>query len=381
MNESQHNLDRQTDRQTDRNYGIDLLRIVSMVMIVVLHVLGHGKLLESVDVGSLKYNVLWFMETMAYCAVNCYGLISGYVGYGKRFKLSNLFYIWMEVVFYSIGIALVFKMFNSSIGFKSIISSFFPVTLNAYWYFSAYVIMFIFTPFFNFLIERLSKRKATLLVGCIIILASILQLFVKDDYFALNAGYTALWLSALYIIGAYIKKYNVLFSVKKRILFLVYLICVFISFGYKFALEITSFKFPSVFSYITDSNLLIQYNSPTILLCGIVLLLMFSKLRFNKGIVKLIALFAPAAFGVYLIHDNQMMEKYVMPQISEFKDLNAFLLPCVVIGLVFAIWLICSLIDIARIRLFKLIKVKQFSVWFEKKVRGCVNAILCKMKI
>lgn len=376
MNERQRNL----DRQTGRNYGIDLLRIVSMVMIVVLHVLGHGKLLESVETGSSKYYVLWFMETMAYCAVNCYGLISGYVGYGKKFKLSNLFHIWMEVFFYSVGIAIVFKIFNSSIGLKKIIPSLFPVTLNAYWYFSAYFIMFFFTPFIQYLIERLSKRKATLLVGCTILLASVFQLFVKEDYFALNAGYTALWLSALYIFGAYIKKYNVLFSVRKRILFLVYLICVLISFGYKFALETTGFKFPSVFSYISNSNLLIQYNSPTILLCGIVLLFLFSKIRLNKVIVKLIALFAPAAFGVYLIHDNQMIEKYVMPQISALKDLNEFLLPCVVIGLVFAIWLICSLIDVARIRLFKLIKVKQFSVWLEKKARGCANAILCKMK-
>ena len=366
---------------TDRNYGIDLLRIVSMVMIVVLHVLGHGKLLESVETGSSKYYVLWFMETMAYCAVNCYGLISGYVGYGKKFKLSNLFHIWIEVFFYSVGIAIVFKIFNSSIGLKKIIPSLFPVTLNAYWYFSAYFIMFFFTPFIQYLIERLSKRKATLLVGCTILLASVFQLFVKEDYFALNAGYTALWLSALYIFGAYIKKYNVLFSVRKRILFLVYLICVLISFGYKFALETTGFKFPSVFSYISNSNLLIQYNSPTILLCSIVLLLLFSRLRFNKVIVKLITIFAPAAFGVYLIHDNQMMEKYVMPHILALKDLNLFLLPCVVIGLVFAIWLICSIIDIVRINLFKLIKVKQFSIWLEKKAGGCANAILCKMKI
>lgn len=89
MDDSKHNY----KRQTDRNYGIDLLRIVSMAMIVVLHVLGHGKLLESVEAGSPKYYVLWFMETMAYCSVNCYGLVSGYVGYGKRFKLSNLFFI------------------------------------------------------------------------------------------------------------------------------------------------------------------------------------------------------------------------------------------------------------------------------------------------
>lgn len=162
-----------------RNYGVDLLRIFSMFMIVVLHVLGHGKLLTSVNEGSSKYLLLWFLETMAYCAVNCYGLISGYVGYGKKFKLSNLFNLWIEVIFYNVTIAILFKFFNSNIGLKKIVPSLFPLTLNAYWYFSAYFIMFFFTPFFQYLIDRLSKRKSSILVGCIVLLASIMQLFVK----------------------------------------------------------------------------------------------------------------------------------------------------------------------------------------------------------
>ena len=135
-----------------------------MIMIVVLHVLGHGKLLTSVDEGSFKYWILWFLEAMAYCAVNCYGLISGYVGYGKKFKLSNLINLWIEVLFYNVTIAILFKVFNSDIGLKKIVPSLFPLTLSAYWYFSAYFIMFFFTPFFHYLINRLSKRKATILV-------------------------------------------------------------------------------------------------------------------------------------------------------------------------------------------------------------------------
>ncbi|MDE6723424.1 MAG: hypothetical protein K2J55_04430, partial [Eubacterium sp.] len=62
-----------------RNYGIDLLRIVCMIMVPVLHVLGHGGLLEGAEILSVKYEFVWFLEAAAFCAVNCYALISGYV--------------------------------------------------------------------------------------------------------------------------------------------------------------------------------------------------------------------------------------------------------------------------------------------------------------
>ena len=57
MNEPKHNLDRQT-----RNYGIDALRILSMLMIVILHVLKHGGVLDSTETFSVEYRTAWFIQ-------------------------------------------------------------------------------------------------------------------------------------------------------------------------------------------------------------------------------------------------------------------------------------------------------------------------------
>lgn len=38
-----------------RNYGIDFLRMISMIMIVMLHTLGHGGILRSVSFLSVHY--------------------------------------------------------------------------------------------------------------------------------------------------------------------------------------------------------------------------------------------------------------------------------------------------------------------------------------
>lgn len=42
----------------ERNYGIDLLRIVSMMMVVLLHVLGQGGILDGSDPLTVKSETL-----------------------------------------------------------------------------------------------------------------------------------------------------------------------------------------------------------------------------------------------------------------------------------------------------------------------------------
>ena len=83
----------------ERNYGIDCLRVISMFMVVLLHVLGRGGVLQATKNLSINYGVSWFLEIAAYCAVNCYAIISGYVGYGRKIKYSNLIYLIFCVAF------------------------------------------------------------------------------------------------------------------------------------------------------------------------------------------------------------------------------------------------------------------------------------------
>ena len=60
--------------QQQRNYGIDLLRMFSMLLVVILHTEGHGGVLEAAQGHSVYWAYL--PEAFAYCAVNCYALIS-----------------------------------------------------------------------------------------------------------------------------------------------------------------------------------------------------------------------------------------------------------------------------------------------------------------
>ena len=84
-------------RLDKRNYGIDLLRLVSMFLIVVLHSLSRGALV-GVSPFNIHYEVGFLIEALTYCAVNCFALISGYVGVDSKFKYRRIVPIWLQVV-------------------------------------------------------------------------------------------------------------------------------------------------------------------------------------------------------------------------------------------------------------------------------------------
>ena len=72
-----------------RNRGIDLLRMTAMWMVVILHILNKGGVLAAAAPLSAGQGTARLLETAAYCAVNCYGLISGYVGVQRRFRCAG----------------------------------------------------------------------------------------------------------------------------------------------------------------------------------------------------------------------------------------------------------------------------------------------------
>ena len=133
-----------------RNYGIDLLRIMSMIMVVMLHVLLHGGILKNAPIFSLNYEVAWLFNILCVCAVDCFAIVSGYVMCNSRVKFRNLFSLWFQVFFYSFLITFGFKIFTDfPVGLGNLFYSLFPVMFNQYWYFTAYFGMFLFLPFVN----------------------------------------------------------------------------------------------------------------------------------------------------------------------------------------------------------------------------------------
>lgn len=350
-----------------RNYGIDLLRCVSMMLVVVLHVLGRGQVLEAASPESANYKTVWFLETIAYCAVNCYALISGYVGIKAKHKYRNIATTWLQVAFYTVSIALLFQIFDpASIDLKGIISSFFPVIHRFYWYFTSYFALFFLMPILNAGINALNKNDAKKVVGGIIVIFSvirtllcfnILDTFNTIDIFMANNGYSILWLMLLYIVGGCISKFEFFKTTKAWKLWVVFWISVILSWAFKLIVELPG---NDKFKSIVGANSLISYLSPTIIATAICLLVLFSRMEtLPKAIQKIVSFFAPASFSVYIIHENELFRNlFIVGKFRNFADMNTLEMLLYVLVTVLIIYISCSLIDQIRILLFKLFKVK-----------------------
>lgn len=70
--------------EMDRNVGLDIARISAMCGIIILHILGQGGVLEACDINSTEYWISWWIEICAYCSVDLFALLSGWLGIHKK---------------------------------------------------------------------------------------------------------------------------------------------------------------------------------------------------------------------------------------------------------------------------------------------------------
>lgn len=292
-----------------RNYGIDLLRIVSMFFIVLLHSFGHGGLLDGLDVNSTQYKAVYFFEISAYCAVNIFGIISGYVSYnsqGKKVKFSNLLKLWAEVVFYGIIISLVAKIIEPSLVTKTdMIKQLIPVCLRTYWYFTSYVGLFILMPFINNSLTNMSEKTAKKILVLLIIVFSVVGTIFEP--FILNGGYSVAWLCILYIIGLVMKKCELGKNLKSRYGIVAILILTLISYIYAFKGHEINILEKTITNRVFES-----YISPTVLGIAIFYVIIFSKMKFGNIIKRIIKFSAPSAFAIYIINEHPIIRENII---------------------------------------------------------------------
>ena len=341
-----------------RNYGIDLLRILSMLFVVILHSLGRGGLLYNTNVNSLNYKAVWLMEIMSYSAVNIFALISGYVAYSdkeKKTNYANYGLLWLEIVFYGIIVTFIFDIFKiTDISLRDYLIVLLPVSNNLYWYFTAYTGVFMLMPFINSALRGMDKEKLTKHFTLLLIIFSVFESIVKK--FCFDGGYSFAWLLLLFIMGGIIKKCDIGKNIKIWKIIGGIVLLTLITFLFK----IYGFEF-SIFNNIYINNdWLVSYVSPTILTIAILYVILFSRMKINKKVVKIIKFAAPSSFAIYVLNNHRLMWDFViMDMFKGYIDANVLIV--IIYPLVFSILFTIGAILIDKIRqyIFKKLKTKE----------------------
>lgn len=364
--------------KSDRNYGIDALRILLMLGIITLHVYGHGGVLSSASTPLTK-GIAWLIEVIAYPAVNGFVLISGFVGYrNERYypKPKNIFVLHLTVLFYSVILAvLAWVLCPNAVGIKDVVKSFLPLLSGQYWFFTAYYAMFLLSPVLNFVVDKAEKQMVV--IGCFtFLLFSFFEII--SGVFLLNNGYSFVWFSCIYMIGAFIKKYDVPNKVSTRLALLTMLCAILITWLPKAIFEIFSID---IIGFDRLSGMLISYCSPTIVCVALCWLCVFVKVRTNHKLNRVISWLSPSVFAVYLIHDNvQTRSLLILDRFRILTEYNPFVMFFIIEIAVFVIFAGSILIDKIREMIFRLLRVDTLSEKAEKTVKSIVNKAALRIK-
>ena len=359
------------------NQGIDLLRIVAMFMILILHILGQGGILKNlVYVPSellSKYGVVWLIETICFVATNCFALITGWNCYGLPHKWKRLVELWVLVLFYSIGITVMFTLFGYHTNTYIWIKSFFPVLYSNYWYVTAYVGMFLFIPMMNKFICNTEYKTLRNILICGYVIFCILPTLFNVDPFRLHKGHSVLWLCCLYIVGGVFRKYEINYYTDTMKELIIFSGAILVSWGTKMVAEYCRF-----YGYIDikNSNIFINDTSPTIVIASIFLLFYFSKLRFGRNrISSFIKFFSTTSFSIYLIHLHFLVWRNIIKNFAvDFTNYNSLVIVIRVILTAGAMYLMFSLIDWIRLKIFQYINIKE-------KIDKCATYVRIKLLI
>ena len=337
-------------------------------MVVMLHVLGYGGLL-GISYHPGQYEVSWLLEITSLCAVNCYVLISGYVGVDSGYRYSSIAVLWLRVLFYSAGISLLFYIFAPElITMNDAVRSVFPVMSSQYWYFTAYFGMFFFIPVINKAVNSIDIKQFTVFIISLLIVFSVIQTFFAKDVFGTSKGYSALWLIIMYILGAYIKKAKVLKSWSVAKGFLLFFIFVFLTWAVKILLKDVTVV---LLSKVYCEELFLNYTSPTLIAASICLFAACRNLKLSLAMKKVVAVISPLTFSVYLIHMHPMIKSYIIPAFFvKYTYLSPAMLTLFVLSTSLVICILCYLIDAVRELVFNALKINKLCTLLEKRIIG-----------
>ncbi len=352
-----------------RSYGIDLLKSVSMLMIVMLHILGIGGILDAVAQGTWGYYTAWMMEALNICAVNCFGLVSGYVLSRGRYRASRLLTLWLHVVAEALLITLIFWLIMpESIGKDQLLNVFLPVTRNVYWYFTAYFALFFFVPYINKLLRGLSRTGGYTLGILVALFSAGLSNLGSGDIYHFGGGYSFLWLFSLYIMGGVLRTIPIKQKISK-----LWFLAVF------FALSLISVALAAAAGV---QGMVLSYTNPLNLASAAVLLLFFRRLEFKgKFSQKCISMLARTSFGVYIIHTSPLIWTYVISgSFARLSGLAAPLMMLSVLGCALGIYALCTGADWLVEKLLKLLGIERLGSRFDDFVHHCVKSVQKRQK-
>lgn len=352
-----------------RESNFELLRIISILLIISFHyVYKSGYQLEHLTFNSYIIKTIWFFGELG---VNLFVLITGYFMVKGKISAKKIVKLILEVYFYNLINVLLYSYYT---GFKlRSIVLLFPVIFSRYWFVSAYLIIYLLSPFFNKLIYNMSKSEFQKLLIITVFIWGIIQtifgIFANSTETLLF--YTRfLWLIIVYFIGAYIRLYDIKFLNTKTKAIKTALI----SFGAMVFSIGFIYLFRNSFAKIglEEYAYLYKPNNVFMMLLSMSVFQYFKQIKIKE--IKVINVLASTSLGIYMLHDGLFCTILWQNILDTKTRLEGPLPICYIIATTIIIYIIGVIVDLIRQLFEKLIVNKTIDLKIWNKIYVKIHA-------
>lgn len=325
-----------------RSSNIELLRILSMFLVLVLHAnfLGIGVPTSSECITApVNAFLRFFVESLAIVAIDVFVLISGWFGIKPTIKKFAGFLF--QIVFFTLSILLLFWLIKgrSVIGLKPLLRVF--MVTKGYWFIKSYICLYILSPVLNLFAEKAPRKLFSWVLLGFFAFQTIYGWTdsAPEFYF----GYSALSFIGIYLLARYLRMYPVDLLSNRRLCLGIY-VSISIILALCLLLLTKADLFPKYALTIT-----LSYINPAIIVSSIALFFTFncSKIKYSKAINWI----AASSFTVFIIHSNEFILPYYKEVIWHlYSNFPVGLRALAIILFLLLVFIVCVLLD--QIRLF-----------------------------
>lgn len=357
------------ENKSVRMVNLDALRVLSMILILLLHSIDHSGVIEAASQFGINYYYVRFVYMLTQICVNCYVMLSGYFLVNTKFKISKLVRLWAETVFYSLIIKAVFMVIGDiSFSVISLVSCLFPIITGRYWFITIYVGMYVLSPFINIAIKAMDRETHAKLTILLVILLSVWE-SIWPTFGGMNSGgsWGLAWFVVLYFTASWIHLYYSPSGKWREGIFIWLIISACIGVAYCVADR-------HCYVLRTVIGNWFKYNSfPTYLLTVIVFLSFINITIKKQIIVAAISSFARSTFGIYLIHAHADMTHWLWKELNLPSIGGKIEFPIIQSAVVLGVFMVCYILDVVRI---KLVRISKLALIADKLGASIQNSLL-----
>lgn len=342
-------------KSVPRDSNIELMRIVCIFLLVCHHYIVHGLYLSLSD---QKYALFAQGITAVgkICIIAFLAVSSWYLS-DKPFRSVRFAKTWMEVLFYSVTLAVLTSLLGRPFTPEEWFGVFLPIAGSSHGFASAYLAFYLLIPFLQKSVQQAGKKQ---LLGLVIAL-TYFQIIIKGIGYTIHYQqqlFSELQLFILvYFILVYLKRFPIHFLENKWIDLLITVTCWGIAtVGPRIASD------PGLFNSINADESGI-FN----IIGGIALMFFFKNIRIKPN--RVINAVASTTFGILLIHDHNFFRYPLWREVLRVQDRFNSRYFLIWMGLTcLFVFCVSMVIDFARIYLLErpLFRIPKLNDFFDR---------------